>query len=159
MGPTVYIETSIISYLTGRPTSDVVQAAHQRITRQWWKGRTQFDLCVSEFVLWEASHGDPTAARRRARALSGLPVLALTNEATVLAAALARESGLPRKAVVDAFHIAVATVHGADYLLTWNCRHIANAAMRGTIERVCRSEGFVPPVICTPEELSGSTKP
>ena len=93
------------------------------------------------------------ASTRRVRALRGIPVLSLTDAATRLAKELVRQGALPKKATVDAFHIGVAAAHQVTYLLTWNCKHLANATMRGTIESVCRSEGLRPPIICTPEEL------
>ena len=151
--PTVYLETTIVSYLTARQSRDVVLAGHQALTRDWWRGRTAYQLRVSQLVIDEAAVGDPRMRARRLRALHGIAVLPLTDTATRLAKALVRHGALPEKATVDAFHIGVAAAHGAEYLLTWNCKHIANATMRSTIERVCRSEGVSPPIICTPEEL------
>ena len=150
---TVYIETSIVSYLTARPSRNVVLAAHQAITREWWRQRTSYQLRVSQLVLDEAAGGDAGMGARRVNALTGVPVIDLTQEASALATDLVIRGALPRKALVDAFHIGIAASHHLDYLLTWNYRHLANAAMRGTIEAVCRSAGLVPPVICTPEEL------
>lgn len=152
---TVYVETSVVSYLTARPSRSVVLAAHQTLTQAWWRQRASFDLRVSQLVLDEAADGNAAMAARRLKALTGIPILALTTPATRVAAALVVAGALPRKAVVDAFHIGIAAAHQVDFLLTWNCRHLANAAMRGTIERVCRDAGLVPPVICTPEELPG----
>lgn len=158
MNPSVYVETSIISYLIARPSRDVVIAAHQQLTRQWWKGRRSYRLFVSQIVRDEAV-GDQAARARRLRALRGLPVLAVGDEATRLAGELVRRGALPTKAAVDAFHIGIAAAHQIDYLLTWNCKHIANATMRGTIEAICRSAGLTPPIICTPEELpAGSSR-
>jgi hypothetical protein len=117
--------------------------------------RADFELYVSPLVLQEAAGGQPARALRRVAALQGLPVLGPTPAAVELAAALVGKGPIPRKANVDAMHIAIASVHGMDYLLTWNCTHIANAAMRSQIERICRSAGFEPPVLCTPEELMG----
>ena len=153
MKPRLYIETSIVSYLTAFPSRDLVRAAHQQVTRDWWSTRAQFDLYVSQFVIDEAADGDQSAAAERLAALESATLLSITPEAVALAAQLVRMGDLPKKAVVDAFHIAVAAVHGMDYLLSWNCRHIANAAMRGRIEATCRSHGFEPPAICTPIEL------
>lgn len=150
---TVYVETSIVSYLTARPSRDVVLAAHQTLTRKWWRGRTAYQLRVSQLVHDEAGEGDERMRARRLRALQGIPVLPLTDPATRLARELVRQGALPEKATVDAFHIGIAAAHEMTYLLTWNCKHLANATMRGTIEAVCRSEGLVPPIICTPEEL------
>src|ERR1700722_7902147 len=150
----VYVETTIPSYLTAWPSRDLVRAAHQQITREWWdQRRSEFELFISQFVLRECQAGDPTAAAERLEVLQELPLLEQTDEATKLAQALLEQVPLPERAAVDALHIAVATVHGMDYLLTWNCTHIANAALRDPIESVCRASGYEPPVICTPEEL------
>jgi predicted nucleic acid-binding protein len=157
----VYIETSVISYLAARRSRNIVIAARQRLTRQWWRSRSSYRLFVSQIVLDEAAVGDPTARAGRLRALRGVPALAVTDEATQLAGKLVRRGGLPKKATVDAFHIGLAAAHQIEYLLTWNCKHIANATMRGTrgtIDAICRSAGLTPPIICTPEELpSGSS--
>lgn len=153
MRPKVYLETSVISYLTAWPSRDLVKAAHQQITREWWGTRSRFDLYVSQIVLREAGAGDPTAAEARLASLAGLPVLTAGPAASVLAQHLITEGSLPQKAAVDALHIAIAVVNGIDYLLTWNCTHIANAAMRHKIDGVCRRDGYEPVVLCTPEEL------
>lgn len=150
----VYLETTIVSYLTALPSRDLVLAAHQQLTSEWWQGRGRFDLFVSEAVLQEAIGGDPSAAARRTAALRGIPVLAVTEVAANLARDLVAGQAVPAKAAVDAVHIAVAAVNGMDFLLTWNCAHIANAATRAMIDRVCRTAGVAPPVICTPEELT-----
>ncbi|MGE3673604.1 MAG: type II toxin-antitoxin system VapC family toxin [Polyangiaceae bacterium] len=149
----VYLETTIVSYLTALPTRDLVRAAHQQITTEWWQGRDRFDLFVSEAVLQEAAAGDPDASARRLIALQGIRVLAATAEVANLAHRLVAGGAVPAKAAVDAVHIAVAATNGMDFLLTWNCTHIANAATRGRIEQACRAAGVAPPVICTPEEL------
>lgn len=153
MNPSVYIETSIVSYLSARRSRDIVIAAHQQLTRRWWRGRTAYRLFISQIVRDEAALGDVTARVRRLRALRGIPALAVTEQGTRLAGELVRRRALPKKATVDAFHIGIAAAHQIEYLLTWNCKHIANATMRGTIEEICRSEGLEPPIICTPEEL------
>lgn len=153
MNPSVYLETSVISYLTARQSREIVIAAHQQLTRRWWRRRSSYRLFVSQVVRDEAAVGDQSARLRRLRALRGIPTLAITGEATQLAGELVRRGALPRKATVDAFHIGIAAAHQIEYLLTWNCKHIANATMRGTIEAICRSAGLTPPVICTPEEL------
>ena len=156
MKPKVYIETTIVSYLTAWPSRDLIRAAHQHITREWWQhGAPEFDLYSSQAVLHESSGGDPEAAAQRLKALEGVAVLELTMEASDLAEQLLEQAALPRKAAVDALHIAIAVVSGMDYLLTWNCTHIANATMRGRIESICRSSGYEPPIICTSEELMG----
>jgi len=152
----VYLETSIISYLVARPSRDIVTAAHQQITLEWWTlHRKEFDLFVSELVIREAEAGDPDAAQRRMEVLAGIRSLVLTEDARSLAHALIAGGALPEKAAADALHVAVATVQGAEYLLTWNCQHIANARVRVRIDRVCRERGLAPPVLCTPEELMG----
>ena len=152
----VYIETSVISYLTARPSRDLITAAHQQLTLDWWEGRrTDFDLYVSQLVVREASAGDEEAAKRRLTVIEEIPLLELNEEALTLARSLIEEGPLPERASEDALHIAVATVHGMDFLLTWNCKHIANAQMRNLITEVCRSQGYEPPITCTPEELLG----
>ncbi len=150
----VYLETSLIGYATSRPSRDLVVAGHQEVTREWFAVRAQaYDLFISQLVVGEAAGGDEDAARERAAFLHGIPRLGITDAAGELAVKLVASGAVPRKAGEDALHIAVATVHGVDYLLTWNCKHIANATMRQAIERVCREAGYEPPVICTPEEL------
>jgi len=153
MAPKVYLETTIPSYLTALPSRDLVVAAHQQITREWWQGRERFELFISQIVLREASGGDAEAASRRMELVQGISVLEVTDEASVLAEELVRRGALPESAAVDALHISVAVVNGLDYILTWNCTHIANATIRGDIERICRSKEYEPPAICTPEEL------
>ncbi len=153
MKPRVYLETSVISYLTGRPSRDIITAAHQQITRDWWEQRSRFDLFVSQAVLSEAAGGDEGAAARRMEALAEAEVLAVTAEAAELADRLVREHAIAAEAAIDALHIAVAVVNGMDYLVTWNCAHIANAALRLKIDETCRCLGLQTPVICTPEEL------
>ncbi len=154
MKPKIYLETTISSYLSAWPSRDLVTAAHQQITREWWEARhKEFELFISQIVIHEAAGGDRDAAARRLEMLKDIPLLELTESATALAQELIEQLPLPEKATVDALHIALAVVHGMDYLLTWNCAHIANAALRSKIEAVCRSKGYEPPVICTPEEL------
>ena len=154
MKPKVYLETSIISYLTSRPSRDLIIAAHQQITHDWWENhRHNFDLYISQLVIEEVEAGDEIAAQRRLQALRDIPLLSLTEESVHLAEELVRDGPIPPKAAVDAFHIAVATFHGMDYLLTWNFKHIANAVMRSGIEQICRMAGYEPPIICTPQEL------
>jgi hypothetical protein len=150
----VYLETTVPSYLTAWPSRDLVRAAHQQITRDWWEKRaSNFELFISQVVIKECQAGDSKAAADRMIAVADLPLLEQSVDATVLAQALVEDVPLPERASVDALHIAIATVHGMDYLLTWNCTHIANAALRGQIESICRAHGYEPPAICTPEEL------
>ena len=153
----VYLETTIVSYLTARPMRTVVGAAHQQITLDWWEGRRHaFDLVVSEAVIREAERGDPDAAKRRLAALRGIPRLALTGEALRLAEGFMGRGLLPRKAAEDGLHIAVATVHKVDYLLTWNCAHIANPELQAKLAEYLVEREFFLPFICTPEELLGA---
>ncbi len=153
MKPTVYVETTIPSYLTAWPSRDLIRAAHQQITREWWARRGGFDLYSSPLVAQESKAGDAQAAADRIAALAGIPLLEQGVDVKELAEALLRGVPLPAKAAADAVHIATAAVHGIQYLLTWNCTHIANVALRPQIEAVCRAAGFDPPLICTPEEL------
>jgi hypothetical protein len=152
--PKVYVETTIVSYLVARPSRDLIIAAHQQITQDWWENhRTDFDLFVSQLVIQEARAGDKQAAQQRFQVLEDLPLLQLNKDALSLARALIEAAAVPVKAAGDALHIAVATVHGMDYLLTWNLKHLANATMRNAIVATCREYDYEPPVICTPEEL------
>jgi hypothetical protein len=153
MKPSTYIETTIVSYLTARPSRDLVRAAEQEITREWWDGRQTFELFISQLVLDEAAAGDADAAALRLTALREAAILDTSEEAVSLGHRLLAAGGLPAKAAAEALHIAIAAVHGLDYLLTWNCTHIANARMRGKIEGICRSAGYDPPMLCTPFEL------
>jgi predicted nucleic acid-binding protein len=150
----VYLETTIIGYLTSRPSRDLIVAAHQQLTRDWWdRHRTSYELFVSEAVIAECGAGDPQAAQERLDFLNGLPVLDVSREAELLAESLIRGVPLPDKAAIDALHVALATVNGIDFVLTWNCTHIANAALQHKIESVCRAAGYNPPIICTPQQL------
>ncbi|HWG42509.1 MAG TPA: type II toxin-antitoxin system VapC family toxin [Gemmataceae bacterium] len=154
MKPRVYLETTIPSYLTAWLSRDLVMAGHQQTTREWWDTRRDdFDLFVSQFVIEEAGAGDPDAAKRRLEVLVNLPLLDLSENVYPLADELMKRVPLPPNAAADTLHIAIAAIHGMEYLLTWNCTHIANAALRPRIEAVCRDNGYEPPVICTPEEL------
>lgn len=147
------METTVVSYLTARPSKDLIVRAHQEITRRWWRHRAAFELFASPLVVEESGRGDPAARTRRQRLLRNLSLLAVTDEARGVARELLKQSALPERAEADALHMAIATVHGIEYLVTWNCRHIANARMRLQIEDVIRDAGYEPPVFCTPEEL------
>ncbi len=152
----LYVETTVISYLAARTSRDVIIKAHQEVTRAWWlKRRKDFEMMVSDVVLEELGRGDKAAAARRLGYARNLNAVLSTEPAIALARLLVKQRAVPVAAQVDALHIGVAAVHGADYLLTWNCRHIANAEMRAKIGAVCRDAGYEPPVICTPEELMG----
>ena len=151
----VYIETSVISYLTARPSKTILGAAHQQLTQSWWERRFEYDLLVSQSVWQECAAGDSDAARRRMAALGGLDVLAVTEEMIGLAEALIAQHLIPAKAIEDALHISIATLHHVDFLLTWNCRHIANPVIQEGIAEYLEQRGLFLPIICTPEELLG----
>lgn len=156
MKESVYIETTVISYLTAWLSRDLIRAAHQQITQEWWQNRrNDFEIFISEFVINEASSGDKNAAEERIAALEGIALLDVNLEVENLAKSLISEKALPTKAATDALHIAVATVHEINYLLSWNCKHIANAEMQEIIGKVCAKNGYKCPIICTPEELLG----
>ncbi len=151
---TVYIETTIVSYLTAWPSKDVVRRAHEVLTRRWWdERRSNFDLFASEAVIDEASRGDTAAASERLNALAEVSLLPITEAAISLADQLALALALPARARADAAHVAVSAVHGMDFLLTWNCRHLANGALAAKIEQTCIAAGFTAPRILTPELL------
>lgn len=151
----VYVETSVISYLTARPSKTIIGAAHQQITLSWWERRFEYELLVSRSVWQECAAGDPDAAQRRLAALEGIPVLSVTEDIVSLAEALIAQRLMPAKAIEDALHIAIATLHHVDFLLTWNCRHIANPLVQEGIAAYLEQQGLFLPIICTPEELLG----
>jgi predicted nucleic acid-binding protein len=156
MEPTVYIETSVISYLTARPNRNLRIAADQMAMRLWWRtSKHLFAVCISRLVLDEASAGDVEAAKRRMSILDGLPLLELTPAVSTLCQRILDVTHLPGSARIDAAHIAAAAVNGIDFLLTWNCNHINNAAMKPMIRKLCVSMNLNCPEICTPRELSG----
>jgi len=151
----VYIETSVISYLTARPSNDIRAMANQNVTIDWWETqRSNYDIFISEFVVAEASLGHPDAINRRLAIIADITELQATEEVRVLGQELIRRHALPANAEIDAYHVAIATVNGIEYLLTWNCTHIANAHTRPKIETTCRALGYEPPIICTPQELT-----
>jgi hypothetical protein len=150
----VCVETTVVSYLTAWPSRDVIVAAHQQITDEWWRTKRQeFELFASQLVLREAQAGNAEMAQRRLKTLEEVELLEVTEEALAPAEKLIASGSVPKKAVEDAVHIAVAVINGMDYLITWNCEHIANAKMRDNIDRICRTNDYKPAVICTPEEL------
>lgn len=152
----VYLETTVISYLAAHTSRDLMIRAHQEVTRNWWlKRRKDLELMVSDVVLEEIGRGDKTAAAERLAYVRNLNPVLSTEPGIALARLLLKQKAVPLVAEVDALHIGVAAVHGAEFLLTWNCRHIANAEMRAKIGAVCRNARYEPPVICTPEELMG----
>ena len=153
----VHLETTFISYLVGRPSRDLLVAAHQQATQEWWENRRDsFENFVSQVVVDEASAGDPAEVQKRVAIIGDLQALEVTDEAESLAEAIMAARILPPQAVRDAAHVAVAAVHDIDYLLTWNCRHFANAQIIRRIALVCEKLGYRMPIICTPEELMGA---
>ncbi len=156
MSETVYIETSILGYLTARPSRDLVVAANIEVTREWWDTRrSAFQLYSSQAVVKETSQGDIEIASRRLEIIRNLALLDLNQSVLDLAEQFLERSSLPAKADVDAIHIAVATVHGMDYLLTWNCKHIANAQIQRKLAEISLDIGYELPILCTPYELLG----
>ena len=150
----VYIETSIPSYLTARPSRDIRTAAWQQLTSQWWdEARHDYELFTSELVVVEASEGDPEAAERRLELLRSVTALVVDHEMETLAAKLIAGGGFPPAANVDALHVAIAAVQGRDLFLTWNCRHINNAETKPLMRSICAAAGYTCPEICTPQEL------
>ena len=155
--PSIYVETSVVSYLVGWLNQrDLVVAHNQQVTREWWsRRRSEFELFISPVVIDEARKGDPPLAAQRLEYLATLAILAVTPEARALSRDLLRLTGIPRKAELDALHISVAAVSGMNYLLTWNCTHIANAEILPKVYEVCRDAGYEPPFVCTPLEILG----
>jgi len=147
----VYIDTSVVSYLAAHPSRNLVTAACQQITDEWWQGRRHlYILVTSELVIAEARAGEPSMAARRLELLRGIPELVISDNVKRLAAAFIAQGALPDKAQADALHIAVAAVHNIDFLLTWNCRHIDNPSTKPAVRAVCSKEGYQCPEICTP---------
>ena len=152
--PKTYLETSVISYLTARPSRDAVITVHQNATRTWWETRRHgLDLYVSSVVINEIGRGDPEMARQRLQLVAGIPILEADPQSEALAIEILRTSVLPPTASADAAHIALATIHRMDFLVTWNCRHIANGFVQRRVGRLLRAKGLEPPVMVTPEEL------
>lgn len=156
MLPKVYVETSVVSYLTAWPSTDIRVLAKQSVTKDWWAScGGRFELFASLFVEIESSRGDPNAAKDRIEELAKLTMLPSLPDVERLAEQLVRKGAIPVSAQDDAAHVAIAAVHGMDYLVTWNFRHINNLTKQSHIERVCQVAGFRCPRICTPELLHG----
>ena len=153
---TVYIETSIVSHATARPSSDIQIAALQQQARNWWSiERPNFDLVTSQLVINEAAAGDPSAAADRLKLLDGLPTVPIDDDVRTLARAIVSASIMPPKAAADALHVAAAAVAGIQYLLTLNCKHIANAHELPHTYRLLDQRGYGQLLICTPAEFLG----
>ena len=157
MSESVYIETSILGYLTARRTKNLILAANVEVTKEWWESRrSTFTLYISQIVLDEVACGDSEIAVKRLELLKGLSIVGLNQSVRDLSVQFLIQSNLPPKASDDAVHIAAATVHGMDYLLTWNCKHIANAQIQKKLSQICIDFGYELPRICTPYELMGN---
>lgn len=154
---TLYLEPTIISYYTAKPSENKIIRGRQEVTKQWWDHhRIDFDLVISKFVVAEISRGDKEASIERMNLIEGIPMLTAQEETYDIAEALIQAGNpLPKKSHVDALHIAVAAFNGIDYLLTWNCTHIANAILLPKIEKILEDMGYFPPRICTPDQLLG----
>jgi predicted nucleic acid-binding protein len=156
MKEAIYIETSVISYYTSWPSRDIIVLAHQEITRQWWaKALKRFEVYISEVVVEEARAGDPVAANKRLECISGYQNLELNERVEKMAQIYADQLNIPAKAIRDAAHMAVASVHNIDYLVTWNCTHLANAEIIKRLIKINKRHNIGTPIICTPEELMG----
>ena len=152
--PSAYIETSVVSYYTVRRSRDLIVAAHQEITYAWWDEHLhEYAVYISQVVLEEIHRGDPAAAAERLTAVSEFQVLPASPEIEPLAVSYLTELRLPQDALYDTLHIALASIHCVDYLVTWNCRHIANAHLRKRLAEINMRLGVSTPIICTPEEL------
>lgn len=159
MKPKVYIETSVASYYTARPSRDLIVAARQELTRERWaRIQAEFDCYISVLVVQEAGAGDPKAAAKRLDALAGFPVLKIDGSAEELAQHLIVDGPIPEQHPEDALHIALAARDGMDYLLTWNFAHIHNAQMENSIRCIVEKHGYQCPVLCSPDELIGDDK-
>jgi len=155
--PRVYLETSFISYLAGRLSSDLVTLQRQLSSQRWWeRNRGEFDLYVPQAVYEECMRGDEQAVQNRLALLKEATLLPVTPEAMEIARELIDPGPFPKNAEVDAIHIAVATVYACDYLLTWNFKHINNARLKRAATRIIEDYGYQPTIICTPDELLGS---
>jgi predicted nucleic acid-binding protein len=151
---TVYIETTVVGNIAGRLHPDPLIAARQTVTRKWWTTAAQrYRLLASQLVIDECDAGDPTAANERLTAIQGIQLLDTSDAVEDLADTLVANGAVSPSHPRDAFHIAIAAVHGVQYLATWNLKHIANPTLQIKIASVCRDHGFEPPVICTPEQL------
>lgn len=156
MSETIYIETSILGYLTARSTKNSILAANIEVTQDWWETRRgAFTLYISQLVLDEVARGDTEIAVQRLEIVRDFPLVELDRSVRDLAAEFLKQSNLPPKAADDAIHIAAATVSGLDYLLTWNCKHIANAQIQRKLTQIVLDFGYQLPIICTPYELLG----
>jgi predicted nucleic acid-binding protein len=152
----IYIESTIPSYVVARPARDLIQAAHQQLSKDWWDlEREKHELFTSQVVLDEIACGEAAMARKRLDLMANVPILPVNSEAEALTQAILDSGLLPVGADRDAAHIALATVYDLDILLNWNCRHISNAAIQSRLRDIAARAGFNLPVLCTPAELTG----
>jgi hypothetical protein len=150
----VYIESSVISYITAKPSRDLIVLARQALTIEWWESkRNKYEICISELVLQEIASGDPVAAQKRIDVVSDVQNLEITLAAKELANILISEGAVPKNSLEDALHISTVAVQGVEYLLTWNFKHINNASTRSKITHVIENFGYISPILCSPEEL------
>jgi hypothetical protein len=157
--PSVYIETTVVSYLTSRASADDILGGRQQATRQLWEDHSDnFEFIVSDIVITEIRQGDEIAAQRRIDALTGLTVLDLSPQASALALELITAGAVPPHSLPDAQHIAIAVVNGIEHLTSWNYKHIVNETKRQHIDQVCRAAGYQPTILCTPAELIEETQ-
>ena len=152
-----YIETTIVSYLVARPSRDLVLSAHQQVTREWWENeRVNYHCIASEEV---AMLGDTGMAQARIKVLDEVQIVGITAEVEAMAATFMATGALPPTMRPDATHLAAAALSGADYLLTWNCRHLANAHVLRRLQKEAERRGWQLPGVCTPLELMGECEP
>jgi predicted nucleic acid-binding protein len=153
-GPSVYIETTVIGYRTALPSRDLIVAAHHELTREWWeRALPKLEPFVSPFVIDEVSRGDPGAAKERLEAIASFSVLGVPVEVEELAQQYFTAIDIPERARIDSLHLAIAAWHGMDYLVSWNCTHIASARVRRIMGAINDGLDIRTPIICTPEEL------
>lgn len=156
MKESIYIETSVVSYYTAKPSRDIIVLAHQEITGEWWpKSIKRFEVYISEVVIEEAGAGDPAFAKQRLKELKGFQYLELTNEVERITQVYMKKLNIPKRFFRDAAYLAVASVHNIDYLVTWNCAHLVNAELIKKLLKINEKLGIPTPIICTPEELMG----
>jgi len=152
----VYIETTVISYLISRASTSLKLASEQLITQEWWQEvLPKMKPYISTFVVDEISLGDKSQALKRIEAVSRFEVLQETPEVKTLANLYLKELAIPAKSKVDAFHLAMASIFEIDFMVSWNCKHIANPFFQKKIESINNSFNLITPVICTPREMSG----
>jgi len=154
MVKSVYVETTIVSYFTARPSRDVIVAARQEATRELWpRLLSEYDSFISVLVCEEASRGDEDQALLRLQAINAFQVLDTDKAANKLALKIIEDRGIPEEYPEDALHIAVAAVNGIDALVTWNFAHLNNPFTRMMVRQIVENAGYQCPEICSPDEL------